>query len=138
MNVRSTLADFRSDGAVVFITLMLGNDCCIFNITINKNPVAVFPLLAPACGSLLTRLISRAQSVCVMKAEALLARSEPGHERRLPLPACPARMVSTGIVPRRSRPHLLKQNRFSYAERLGDVHCVTEQIPKEVKQTSLK
>lgn len=25
----------------MFITLMLGNDCCIFNITINKAPGAV-------------------------------------------------------------------------------------------------
>lgn len=51
VNVRSMPADRRSDGAVMFITLMLGNDCCIFNITINKNPVAVFPLVGSACGS---------------------------------------------------------------------------------------
>lgn len=45
------LAVFRSDGAVLFITLMLGDDCCIFHITINKAPGAVFPLVGPARGS---------------------------------------------------------------------------------------
>lgn len=35
----------------MFITLMLGNDGCIFNSNINKNPVAVFPLVGAACGS---------------------------------------------------------------------------------------
>lgn len=51
VNVKSVLAVLRSDGAVVFITLMLGDDCCIFHITINNAPGAVFPLVGPARGS---------------------------------------------------------------------------------------
>lgn len=64
----------------MFITLMLGNDCCIFNITINKNHVAVFLLVGWACSSLLTRLIYSTQSFWGMKAEALLAHGDTGHE----------------------------------------------------------
>lgn len=104
MNVRSALADCRSDGAVMFITLMLGTDCCIFNSPINKNPVAVFPLVGSACGSLPTPLIYGTQSFRGMSAEALLAHSGMGHERRLHLPGCPAWLVATGACPQRSQP----------------------------------
>lgn len=112
VNVRSILADFRSDGAVMFITLMLGNDCCIFNITINKNPVAVFPLMGPARGSLLMRLTYRTQSFCGMKTEALLAHSDTGHEWPLHLPACPAWLVSISVFPQHSQPRPAQAKSF--------------------------
>lgn len=131
------LADRRSDGAVMFITLMLGNDCCIFNIIINKNPVAVFALVGSACGSPNASDLQDSQ-LWGEEGRDFLALRDTRHEQHLHFPS-----ALPGLCPPASScstlsPDLLEQNCLSYVEVLGDLHRATEQIPEVVKQTSLK
>jgi len=114
----------------MFITLMLGNDCCIFNITINKNPVAVFPPAGRACGSLLTHLHHRTPSSCVVEAEALLAHSDPGHAWHLHLPVGPARLESASTFPQPSQPRPAPARSSARTEILSDSRHVQSKYQK--------
>lgn len=62
--------------------------------------------------TLLTHLIHRTQSFCVVNAEALLAHSDTGHEWQLHSPACPAWLVSTRVLPLRSQPRPAQAKSF--------------------------